>query len=108
MSDQLIALVVPQKDEPFSILASDIGIGKAAAHSGCVNLDGLSKESLRVCLKERLAILAEIHSFVAMLESDPAWVEWKLAGSPSVPADAFSGDFGDVAVSEDREGFVGC
>lgn len=114
MSDQLIALVIPQQAEPFTILATDAGmstqdgIGRACAHVGCVNLDGLSVEAQQFCDAEHAAMLDDARMFEAWLKRcDPTFVAWLAEGAQSVPADAFSGTFDDVVAIEDREDWIG-
>lgn len=114
MSDQLIALVIPQQAEPFVILADDVGmstqdgIGRACAHVGCVNRNGLSVEAQRFCEAEHAAMMDDVRMFETWLRRcDPMLVAWVAEGAQSVPADAFSGTFDDVVVSEDREDWIG-
>ena len=115
MSDQLIALVIPPQSEPFAILSTDVGmstqdgIGRACAHVGCVNRNGLSVEAQRFCEAEHAAMLDDVRMFEAWLKRcDPALVAWLAEGAQSVPADAFSGKFDDVVADSDREDYVGC
>lgn len=114
MTTRLFAVDVSTNPDRIEIaeFPSESGIGCASALVGGAGFDKLSPEAQAVCTKFQQVMRDELHWFVeaylaTLAKSDPNYAMWLTEGAPSVPFDAFQGDYSDVEASEYRSDYVG-
>lgn len=111
MAINLIAFGVSTESIYRIYQCSPIATGRAAAYVGAPGVAAMPREARQACVDEQEAMRNDVRAFVAYLEwlakSDPNYALWVAEGSPTVPADAFSGTFDDVLADSDREDWIG-